>query len=96
MKLAGQLSDMKINTPYMIKQIYNLLLTLLISFLMSGHLYAQTIQIQGEQTGIIEADTVLLAGEVLVPENGGTDFFTRHYHNSNGILWFSGCRKRFG
>lgn len=88
MKLAGQLSDMKINTPYMIKQIYNLLLTLLISFLMSGHLYAQTIQIQGEQTGIIEADTVLLAGEVLVPENGVLTFLPGTIITATGFYGF--------
>lgn len=36
--------------------------------------FAQTIEIQGEQTGILEADTVMLVGMVAVPENENLTF----------------------
>ncbi|MHC1774381.1 MAG: choice-of-anchor Q domain-containing protein [Lentimicrobium sp.] len=58
----------------MVKLKCSLLLAVLTGFLIYGKTYAQTIQIQGEQTGILEADTVLVAGEVFIPENGVLTF----------------------
>ncbi len=50
--------------------ISRLLFPCLLSCSDAGYAIAQTIQIQGEQTGILEADTIMLAGNVTIPENG--------------------------
>lgn len=88
MKIRAQLPDRKINSAAMIKQICNLLPALLICFLITGQAIAQTIQIQGEQTGILEADTVYLAGEVFVPENSNLTFLPGTKVTATGFYGF--------
>ncbi|MDY0344444.1 MAG: choice-of-anchor Q domain-containing protein [Lentimicrobium sp.] len=53
----------------MIRIISTLLITCLLSCLFTGQTIAQTVQIQGEQTGILEADTVMLVDNVTIPKN---------------------------
>ncbi len=65
-----------------------LLLVLISGLLINGKASAQTIQIQGEQTGILDADTVLLAGEVFVPENGILTFLPGTRVTATGFFGF--------
>ncbi|MDY0025145.1 MAG: choice-of-anchor Q domain-containing protein [Lentimicrobium sp.] len=54
--------------------ILSLLFTCLLKSWFAGFAMSQTIYIQGEQTGTLEADTIFLAGDVTIPQNGTLTF----------------------
>ncbi|NTW26361.1 MAG: hypothetical protein HGA37_16800, partial [Lentimicrobium sp.] len=57
-----------------------------VSFL---NITAQTIQIQGEQTGTLNADTVLLSGNVTIPAGGTLVFLPGTKVIATGFYGFS-------
>ena len=72
----------------MIKFISRLLITCFLSFWVAGYTSGQTINIQGQQSGILDADTIMLTGNVIIPENERLTFLPGTRIVSTGFYGF--------